>query len=226
MSHDATIPATAPQMRSQRLRVLIADDHPMYCEGVEKVLGQYPEIELVGRVASGHDALREIRRLRPAVALVDLRLPDLDGISVIEQIRHEELPTRTLIVSATDESAVVYRAISAGANAYLSKMCDATVLYSTVMAVGRGETVIPAALQAGLAKEIRARHADDQPLLTAREVEVLRHIADGLSAPEIAHEMVLGVTTVKTHLHHIYEKLEVSDRAAAVAQALRRGLLR
>ena len=99
---------------------------------------------------------------------MDLRLPDLDGISVIEQIRHEELPTRTLIVSANDDSALVYRAISAGANAYLSKMCDANVLYSTVMAVGRGETVIPAALQAGLAKEIRARRVADQPVLTAR----------------------------------------------------------
>lgn len=218
-------PTATGNGRPRRLRILVADDHPMYCEGVTRVLGAYPELELVALVGLGREALDEIRRLQPEVALLDLRLPDVDGIAVVEQVRREELPTNLVIVSATDDSAMVYRAIAAGANAYLSKVCSADMLYTTVMAVARGETVIPPSMQAGLAREIRARRVSDTPVLTGREIEVLRYIADGMSAPEIAEHMTLGVTTVKTHLQHIYAKLEVSDRAAAVAQALRRGLL-
>ncbi len=215
-----------PTSRTQRARVLVADDHPMYREGVARVLASYPEFELVARVEGAREALAEIRRLKPDVALIDLRLPDLDGIAVVEQLEREGSTTRVVIVSAYEDSATVYRAIAAGARAYLSKVCDADTLRATIRAVARGDTVIPPSMQTGLAREIRARREiSDAPVLTARETEILRHIAEGLSAPEIAERLVLGVTTVKTHLHNIYGKLEVSDRAAAVAQAIRRGIL-
>jgi two-component system nitrate/nitrite response regulator NarL len=218
---DDEDPGAAP-----RTRVLIADDHPIYHEGVAGVLGSEPTLELVGRVELASEALEEIRRLTPDVALVDLRLPDMDGIEVVEVLRREGVPTRIVIISAYEDSAMVYRAIAAGAHAYLSKVSSAAALLRTIEAVARGETVIPASMQAGLADEIRARQAaGDGPVLTARELEVLRHTADGLSAPEIAERLVLGVTTVKTHLHNVYGKLGVSDRAAAVAVAMRRGLL-
>jgi two-component system nitrate/nitrite response regulator NarL len=198
----------------------------MYAEGVAKALSNYPEIELVARVENAHSALDEIRRLRPDVALIDLRLPDLDGIAVVEQIEREGLGTRVAIVSAYEDSATVYRAIAAGARAYLSKVSDAADLRRTILALARGETVIPDALQTGLAREIRSRREiSDTPVLTVREIEILRLIADGMSSPEIAKRLMLGVTTVKTHLHNIYAKLEVSDRAAAVAHAIRRGML-
>jgi two-component system nitrate/nitrite response regulator NarL len=198
----------------------------MYAEGVAKALSNYPEIELVARVENAHTALDEIRRLRPDVALIDLRLPDLDGIAVVEQIEREGLGTRVAIVSAYEDSATVYRAIAAGARAYLSKVSDAADLRRTILALARGETVIPDALQTGLAREIRSRREiSDTPVLTVREIEILRLIADGMSSPEIAKRLMLGVTTVKTHLHNIYAKLEVSDRAAAVAHAIRRGML-
>ena len=213
---------TAPR----RTSVLIADDHPLYHEGVAGALGAHPSLEFVARVESGREAVDEIRRLEPDVALVDLRLPDLDGIGVVEVLRREGVPTRVVIISAYEDSATVYRAIAAGASAYLSKASSAPTLLQTIEAVARGETVIPSSLQSGLAREIRARRErGDDPVLTARETEILRRIADGLSAPEIAEELVLGVTTVKTHLHNIYGKLDVSDRAAAVAVAMRRGLL-
>jgi len=211
---------------SPRVRVLVADDHPMYQEGVSKVLAGCPGVELIESVGLGRDALAAVRRLTPEVALVDLRLPDLDGVAVVEQIEREGLPTRVIIVSAFDDSATVYRSIAAGAAGYLSKVCSAETLCEAIGAVARGETVIPPALQAGLAREIRARRElDDQPLLTPRETEILRLIEEGLSAPEIAEALVVSVTTVKTHLQNIYAKLEVSDRAAAVAQAIRRGLI-
>lgn len=173
--------------RNQRIRVLIADDHPMYQEGVVRVLSGYPEFELVARVGTARAALSEIRRLSPDVALVDLQLPDLDGIAVVEQLEREAAATKVAIVSAYEDSATVYRAISAGARAYLSKVSDAGTLRDTIHAVARGETVIPPSMQTGLAREIRARRTvEDAPVLTAREIEILRHIADGLSAPEVA----------------------------------------
>jgi two-component system nitrate/nitrite response regulator NarL len=210
----------------KRTRLLVADDHPLYHEGVARAVSTAPWLELVARVELARDALDEIRRLKPDVALVDLGLPDLDGIAVLELLKPDALDTRVVIVSASEDRAMVYRAIAAGARAYLSKVSSASTLLNTIEAVARGETVIPPSMQAGLAEEIRARQATgDQPVLTARELEVLRHTAEGMSAPEIAEELVLGVTTVKTHLHNIYGKLGVSDRAAAVATAIRRGLL-
>jgi two-component system, NarL family, nitrate/nitrite response regulator NarL len=210
----------------RRTRLLVADDHPLYHEGVARAVSTAPWLELVARVELARDALDEIRRLKPDVALVDLGLPDLDGIAVLELLKPDALDTRVVIVSASEDRAMVYRAIAAGARAYLSKVSSASTLLATIEAVARGETVIPPSMQAGLAEEIRARQATgDQPVLTARELEVLRHTAEGMSAPEIAQELVLGVTTVKTHLHNIYGKLGVSDRAAALATAIRRGLL-
>jgi two-component system nitrate/nitrite response regulator NarL len=212
--------------RLQRVRVFIADDHPVYREGVVRVLAPYPEFELVGQAATGREALAEIRALTPDVALVDLRLPDIDAIQIVESLEREALPTKVVVVSAYEDSATVYRAISSGARAYLPKVCSVETLAGAIRAVARGESVIPPSLQSGLASELRARRdRADEPVLTTRELEIIRLAADGLSTPEIAERLVVSTTTVKTHLQHIYEKLEVSDRAAAVAQALRRGLV-
>lgn len=218
--------SSTSRSQMQRVRVLIADDHPVFLEGVARLLRADSEMELVAQVADGREALLAIRELRPDVALLDLRLPHVDGIAVIEQLTHEGISTRVAIVSAYEDSATVYRAVAAGAHAYLSKVCSGAALCDAIRTVARGQTVIPTALQSGLANEIRARRdRGDDAILTARELEVLRYAADGFSAPEIATQLVVSVTTVKTHLQHIYSKLEVSDRAAAVAQALRRGLL-
>lgn len=210
----------------ERVRVLVADDHPVYREGIVRVFERRPEFELVAEVGDGAAALDEIRRLVPHVAIVDLRLPSVDGIAVLDAVEREHLATKVIIVSAYEDSATVYRAISRGARGYLPKVCSGESLCDSVLIVSRGETIIPPALQAGLASEIRSRRdREDGPVLTPREIEVLRLAADGLSAPEIAVRLFLSVTTVKTHLQHVYEKLEVSDRAAAVATALRRGML-
>lgn len=208
------------------VRVLLADDHPVYREGAARVIARQPEFELVGEAEDGRTAVDQIRRLQPDVAVIDLRLPGLDGIAVAEALEREHLPTKVLILSAFEDSATVYRAIASGARAYLQKIASGETLCRTIMAVARGGTVIPSSLQGGLASEIRARRERaNEPMLTRRELEILRLAADGLSAPEIAERLVVSVTTVKTHLQHIYAKLEVSDRTAAVAQALRRGLL-
>ena len=210
-----------------RVRVVVADDHPLYCDGLVRVLRERAEIEVLAQEEDGRKALESIRLLRPDVAVLDISLPEIDGLGVLDAIKWEALPTRALFISARDDSAIIYQAISVGADAYLPKSSTAGEIVHAVLAVARGETVISPAVQYGLAREIRLRRsADDRPVLSPRELEVLRLTADGLSAVEIGEHLHLSKTTVRTHLQHVYEKLGVTDRVAAVSQALRRGILR
>jgi two-component system nitrate/nitrite response regulator NarL len=130
-----------------------------------------------------------------------------------------------LLVSAFTESGLVYNALQVGVSGYIAKDARREQIVDAVLACARGETVLPPELASGLASEIRLRATNDAPILTQREAEILRLIAAGKSLPVIAKELFLGVTTVKTHTQHLYAKLEVSDRAAAVAEAMRRGLI-
>ncbi len=215
----------AVQSSDDRVTVVVADDHPIYREGLVGALRSSGRIEVVGEVTDGRDALDAIREQQPAVALVDYRLPGLDGAAVVHAVTRDSLPTRVLILSAFTDSAVVYKAIENGAAGYLSKETQRDRIVDAVLACARGETVIPPEIASELAPEIRARRDTSGPILTERETEILRLIAEGKSLPEIAKQLYLGVTTVKTHTQHLYEKLEVSDRAAAVATAIRRGLI-
>jgi two-component system nitrate/nitrite response regulator NarL len=209
----------------ERIRVYVADDHPLYREGVVGALRERPDFDLVGEASDGRRALEDIRRLRPDVALLDFKLPGLDGARVLNALRRDQVATRVMFLSAYVDSAIVYRAVAAGASAYLSKDAGRQAICDAVAAVARGESVLAPEIQAGIVQEIRLREHDDRPALTPREREILLLTADGCNAPEIGRRLYLSPTTVKTHLQHLYEKLGVSDRAAAVAEAMRRGLL-
>ena len=219
-SDAAPIRGVAP-----RTTVLVADDHPVYREGIVRAVKERPELELVGEVATGREALELITALRPDVAILDMMMPGLDGRRVLNAIERERIATRVLFVSAYLDSEIVFAAIGGGARGYLSKEATRQQICDAVSAIARGETVLAPEVQTGLAREIQLRSNDDRPVLTAREREVLRLTADGLSAPEIGERLFLSPATVKTHLQHLYGKLGVSDRAAAVAEAMRRGLL-
>ena len=209
-----------------RTSVLIADDHPMFRAGIAQLIKHDPTLELLAECDDGLQALAEIRRLRPDVVLLDLGLPGIDGFAVLDALQREHLPSGVVVVSAVEDSAAVYRAIACGARAYVSKVSTATTIRDAIVAVARGDTMIPRELQAGLASEIRIRRVHvDSPILSERELEILRLAADGMSNAEIAERLHVSGTTVKTHLAHVYDKLEVPDRAAAVARAIRRGLL-
>ncbi len=217
---------TDRSMAARSVRVLIADDHPLYRQGAASLIARCPELELVGEAGSGQEAVDAIRALTPDVAVVDLGLPDFDGITVLGMLERESLPTRVVIVSASEDGATIHRAFAYGARAWVPKVAAADVLCETLLTVARGESVILPSIQSALTRELRARRTrTDEPLLTARELEILRMCADGLSSPDIAAALFVSVPTVKTHLQHVYAKLEVSDRAAAVAQAMRRGAL-
>jgi two-component system, NarL family, nitrate/nitrite response regulator NarL len=217
--------AHVPESAHQRVTVVVADDHPLYRDGVVRALRASGRVEVVAEAGDGRTALDEIARHQPAVALLDYKLPELDGVAVTNAVVRDGLPTRVLLVSAFTDSGVVYRALETGAAGFVSKEARREQIVDAVLACARGENVVPPDVAAGLVSEIRLRRQDDTPALTPREQEILRLIAEGHSLPEIARELFLGLTTVKTHVQHLYEKLGVSDRAAAVASAMRRGLI-
>jgi two-component system, NarL family, nitrate/nitrite response regulator NarL len=209
----------------QKVRVVVADDHPLYREGVVRALVATGQIEVLAEAEDGREALRHIEELKPDVAVLDYKLPELDGLQITHAIVRDELPTRVLMLSAFTESGIVYKALQTGVAGYLPKEARRQQIADAVLACARGDNVVPPEVAAGLVSEIRLRSTNDAPALTERERQVLKSIADGKSLPQIASELYLGVTTVKTHVQHLYEKLGVSDRAAAVAEAMRRGLI-
>ncbi|MFF8831220.1 response regulator [Streptomyces sp. NPDC015131] len=210
---------------ANRIRVVVVDDHPVFREGVARGLLLSGHVDVVAEAENGRQALDAVRRERPDVAVVDYRLPDLDGVAVARAVSGERLPTRVLLLSATTDSSVVFRAIEEGAAGYLPKDARRAEIVDAVLKVSKGAVVIPPGLAGGLASEIRMRSARSAPVLSERERQVLGAFARGLSIPRTAEELFLGPSTVKTYAQRLYEKLDVSDRAAAVAEALRRGLI-
>ena len=214
-------------MREERVRVVVADDHPLYRDGVVRAVKATPELDLVGEASDGREALEEIKRLEPDVALIDMRMPDLDGHQVLQAVTRDGLSTRVVLLSAQVDSETVYRIVAAGASGYLSKYAGAREICEAIGAVARGDTVLAPDIQSGLASQIQrqAQTGTDKPELSERERQALAMIAEGHSTPEIGKALYLSPATVKTHLGTLYEKLGVSERAAAVAEAMRRGLL-
>jgi two-component system, NarL family, nitrate/nitrite response regulator NarL len=221
----ANYPYLIPVSPVARVRVLIAEEHPLYREGVVRAIKERPELELVGEAADGGHALALIEELEPDVAVLDVKMPELDGLQVANAVARDALPTRVLMLSAFLERQIVFQAVAAGAAGYLSKDADRLEITDAILAVHRGDTVLAPEVQAGVAAEVRSRWRPDVPSLSERERQVLEMIAEGMSAPEIGRRLYLSTATVKSHLQSLYEKLDVADRAAAVAAAMRRGLL-
>lgn len=224
-----TDPMNAEAGRSTRARaaarVVVVDDHDFFRDGLSRGLRQSGYLDVVGEAENGREGLELIRSTRPDVAVLDYQMPELDGLAVVHAIVRDRLPTKTLILSALTDSAVVFQALQEGANGYLSKEARRTEIVDAVLRVAQGATIVPPELTAGLADQIRLRARTDTPALSEREKQVLQGFARGLSIPAVAAELFLGASTVKTHTQRLYEKLGVSDRAAAVAEAMRRGLV-
>lgn len=211
--------------REAMVTVVVGDDHPMYREGVVRALKESGRIQVVAEVGDGRAALSAIREHVPAVALLDYRMPELDGLEVVNAVTRDGLPTHVLLLSATEDPATVYEALAAGAAGYLTKESDRDEIVAAVISCAGGSGYVPTQIASGLALEVRQRARGDATLLSPREGEIIKLIADGLSVPDIAARLHLAPTTVRTHVQRLYEKLGVSDRAAAVAEAMRRRLV-
>jgi two-component system nitrate/nitrite response regulator NarL len=205
--------------------VVAADRYPLYRDGVARAIKARPELELVAATGDGREALDAIELERPDVALVDLGLGGLSGEQILNAVRRDGLPTRIVLVATNADPGRVYAAIAEGAAGCLTKDAGAREICEALTAVARGATVLAPQLQTGVFAEIRLRAVKERPFLTDREREVLKLMAEGLSVREIGEKLHLGSATVKTHQQHVYEKLDVRERAAAVAAAMRRGLL-
>jgi two-component system nitrate/nitrite response regulator NarL len=208
---------TPPPPRA--VRVVVADEQPLFRDALARAIRQQPPLDLALQVADGDAALAALERLRPDVLVVSDTLLDAER-RLLAPSHH----TRSLLLAADPAPDDAYAAIEEGAAGYLSRESPPQALTEAISAVARGETVLDPQVQTGLAREIRLRAHDERPVLSPRELEILRLIAAGRSAPQIARELHLSTATVKTHILHLYEKLGVAERAAAVAEAMRRGL--
>ncbi|MUN39249.1 response regulator [Actinomadura litoris] len=209
-------------MTDRTLRVIVVDDHTVMRAGVVALLATEPGIEIVGEAGDGRAAVDLAAGLRPDVALVDLRMPVLDGASATAEIVAGASGTRVLILTTYDTDAEIERAIEAGAVGYLLKDTTRERLADAIRSAARGETVLAPRVAERLVARMR-RPA--QVPLTAREVDVLNGVADGLSNADIGRRLVIAEATVKTHLLRVFAKLDVSDRTHAVVVAMERGLL-
>jgi DNA-binding NarL/FixJ family response regulator len=208
---------SAPNKR--RIRVLIADDHSVVREGLVSLIGRKPDMMVVGEAGNGREAVDLWKQHRPDVTLLDLRMPELDGVGVIKEIRAYDEAAHIIVLTTFDGDEDIYRAIKAGAKGYLLKDVAREALMDCIRKVHQGETCVPPALAAKLAERVSGE------TLSAREIEVLKLVAQGRSNKEIGTSLFISEGTVKSHVKGIFAKLDVISRTEAVASATRRGLI-
>ncbi|MEZ4713938.1 MAG: response regulator transcription factor [Caldilineaceae bacterium] len=205
------------------IRILLVDDHPVVRAGIEGILNSQDDMAVVGEAANGAEAIRLNQTLRPDVILMDLRMPDTDGVTAIQAITKEAEPPYILVLTTYDTDADIVRAIEAGATGYLLKDTPREDFFAAVRNVAQGQSVLTPVVASRLMERMRTP-AEEQ--LSSREIEVLALVSRGHDNKAIARQLHISTATVKTHLLHIYGKLAVNDRTAAVTTALEKGILR
>lgn len=205
-----------------KIRILITDDHPVVREGLSGMLAGQADFEVIGLAADGDTAVQMHRSLAPDVTLMDLRMPGLDGVGAIMAIRAQQPLSRIIVMTTYDSDADILRAIEAGATGYLLKDTPREELFRAIRAAARGDSVLAPTVAARLMTRMRAPAEEN---LSAREIEVLQLVATGAGNEAIGKSLHISTATVKTHLIHIYGKLGVDDRTAAVTTALEKGII-
>ncbi len=208
---------------SDRVRVLVVDDHPVVRAGVQGMLATQDQFDVVGEAADGEEAIQKVGALEPDVVLMDLRMPGLDGVEATKRIRTLHPHTQVLVLTTYDTDDDILRVVEAGAVGYLLKDAPRDELFRGVEAAARGESLLAPAVVSRLLGRMRAPQGEP---LSPREIEVLGLVAEGMPNKAVARALSISETTVKTHLAHIFTKLDVDDRTAAVTVALNRGIIR
>jgi DNA-binding NarL/FixJ family response regulator len=206
-------------MSSEPIRVLVVEDHAVVRQGLVALLNVVEGLEVVGEAADGQEAMAQFRKHRPAVTLIDLRLPKGSGVEVIRQLRAEDAGARFIVLTTYDGDEDIYRALKAGAKAYLLKGMTTDDLVTAIRAVHSGKSHIPQVIAERLAERVGVED------LTQRELGVLEQIVSGKSNKEIAATLYISEATVKTHVNNLLGKLGVEDRTHAAMAAIRRGLV-
>ena len=209
-------------MAETPIRVLIVDDHPVVRDGLRGMFANEDGFEVVGEAKNGRDAVDRALAFAPDVILMDLRMPEMNGVSAIEELSERKVEARVLVLTTFDSDSDVLPAIEAGATGFLLKDAPREELLRAVVAAAHGEAVLSPSIGARLLTQVRG---SGKEAISQRELEVLRLVAAGSSNKEIAEQLFISEATVKTHLLHIYTKLGVNDRAGAVGAAFETGLL-
>jgi DNA-binding NarL/FixJ family response regulator len=207
------------QEHRRPIRILIVDDHPVVCSGLTNMLSGQADLEVGASAASGERALALLQRDHFDVMLLDLRMPGMDGIAVLQKLKDVNNPPRVIVLTSFEKEEDIYRAIRAGAQGYLLKDTSETEMVAAILAVAAGERYIPRYIAARLANRMLRED------LTSRELEVLELLAQGSTNKQVASALNISDNTVRCHVNNIMEKLQVSDRTEAVVNALKTGVL-
>ena len=205
------------------VRILVTDDHPVVRAGLSGMLSGEPDFEVVGEAQNGKEAVAFVRERKPDVVLMDLRMPEMDGVTAIQHIKSSYPDVHILVLTTYESDADILRAIETGATGYLLKDTPREELFGAIRMVAQGQSPLAPGVAARLMQ--RVRNPEEEGLST-REIEVLELVAHGTSNKEIAKQLWVSETTVKSHMLHIFDKLSVTDRTAAVTEALKRGIIR
>ena len=210
------------------IRVLIVDDHEVVRDGLITILGRENDFTVVGEAKNGLEAIEKAQELKPDVLLMDLRMPELDGVEAMRRIREDNPDVKFTVLTTYDSDEYIFDAIEAGAKGYLLKDASRDELFQAVRAVYRGESIIQPGVAARILDRFSqlSRQAVDSGGLSERELEVLRLISRGAANKEIGASLSISESTVKTHVANIFQKLDVNDRTDAVTQALQRGIIK
>jgi DNA-binding NarL/FixJ family response regulator len=213
---------------TEPIKLLIADDHPVVREGLISMISREPDFKVVAEANNGLEAVEKAKQYKPDVILMDLRMPEMDGVEAIRQIAEVEPDTKFIILTTFSDDEYIFKGIEVGARAYLLKDAPREELFKAIRAVYRGESLI----QPVVASKVLSRFAElsrqtqSPEVLTDREVEVLILVAKGSANKEIAEELHISNSTVKTHIASIFQKLGTNDRTEAVTMALRKGIIK
>lgn len=212
-------------MQSTEISVAVIDTQPLYRDALVRLFEQETDMQVVGWAPPNEKSLELVDRERPDVCVIDYDMPDKDGLALLNALCELRSPPRILVLAGTGQLEDAYKMIEAGAAGCLMKSAEGSEIADTVRRIAAGEDVLHAAIQTSIAGQIRENARNSRGTVSERELEILRLTSQGLSAHEIGRELSLAESTVKTHLTRIYGKLGVSERAAAVAEAMRSGLI-
>lgn len=210
---------------SAAIRIVVVDDHTLFRRGLVGLLGEMEGFQVIGDASNGQDALSVIAAQNPDIVLLDVNMPEMSGIATLAALRKLGVDSPVLMLTISQHEEDLIGAIRAGANGYLLKNAEPETLRQTIKQVVAGNSVLSPEVTEQVFRLVRSGQFDPANLLTAREVEVLRFLSQGLTTAQTGSEMFISENTVKTHIRHILEKLEVSNRAEAVARATQLGLI-